>query len=749
MLYYQINSVYRRYMSPKQQGQKRASPANQSRAPGDARKNITDQQDPPPDVAGPAIMSTTSNGAKTAWLKHRHLILAGLVFLTFLVLYFITTSRYLPTGDSGELISASWIWGVAHPPGYPTFTILSRLAGYLPFGSPAFRLNLLSALLGALAMGILFWGVLRLLQAEKNKNNLKSYWLIPIAGSIAGIAVLGVSSAFWLYSTRAEVFALNNFFAAVTIVLMLEWVRRPGERKRLLWFSGLSAGLAMTNQQTFILLMPGLLTLLAGGLIRWHREMRRPTSGKRSRQKVNTLGWHLRDVGITAGLFVAGLLPYIYLPIAASADPAINFGNPSNFANFWQVVTRASYGTFSLLAGSAGGRLQALSFLGQYFYHAFTPVGIALATIGIVWFAQRKRLEGIALGLAFIFSGPLFAVYSNPPLSQPLWQTIFERFLILPGIPLALFIAAGAELLIETIIKLAGRLKATVFMPQAIVVTGLVAVAGMAGGLGAAHLPVIDLNNNQVMLNYGQDILKPLAPNALLITNGDHTWSAVYYAQQVLGIRKDVVALHIGLLPGSWYVAEQRRLHPDITIPFSYYSSSNQNLLVDLVNANINQRPVYVAWQTPEDLSKSFDEVYWGLTDRLLPKGQGTDPYALMKSNIGLFTGLHFPGRYYPDTYWENMIVQVYGKLAYRLGIILQQPEAQPDAALVEKMYRQAITDSPLLWGSYKNLGLVLWKNGGSPSEIISLWEKYLVQVPNDPNASDMRTVINQLKQQQ
>jgi hypothetical protein len=655
----------------------------------------------------------------------------------------MTTSRSVPTGDSGELITAAWTLGVAHSPGYPTFTLLSHLAGYLPFGNPAFRTNLLSAILDAVALGILSWGILRFLRLEVDELHTRLYWLIPVAGLVAGSGLLGVSNVFWLYSTVAEVFALNNLFAAITLVFMMEWVRQPG-RNKYLFLSGLFAGLAMTNQVSFVLFMPGLLTLLFGGILRWRRQVRSGIIPHKSKKA--DPGWRLLDVGTTLGLFLLGLLPYIYLPIAARNNPPLNWGNPVDFNSFWHVVMRSDYGTFSFTSNSAQGNpLQQLFFIGRYFLQSFTLVGIPLAILGIIWFARKRRLEGLALGLAFLFSGPIFALGANPQLDLPVIQAVFERFYILPSIPFALFLAAGAVFFIELAAQTAEKFK-SVFLRHAAIVAGLVAAVAMVISLAGVNFPAINLSNNQVTEYYGQDLLVPLEPNALLIFNYDFNGEAVFYTQIVRGVRTDVIALDTELLKAPWYVDQQRRLHPEVIIPFANYDEGKSNSLVDLIKANIVQRPVYIAGIFKEDLSKTYDVVSWGLTGRIEKKGEGTDGFALMKANGDLFVNLHYPEKAYPAKYWESFMGELYGKCAFIVALNRSQPEAQPDADFVAKMYRIAILNDPVNPSSYKNLGILLWKNGGSTTEIIAMWEKYFQMVPNDPSNADLRSILTTLK---
>jgi hypothetical protein len=693
--------------------------------------------DTQPEAAVPA------NETKARWEHRLELWLPLFLGLVFFVLYILTAAPSVPAGDSGELISAAWNLGIAHQPGYPTFTMLSRLAGFLPVGNPAFRLNLLSALLDAVALGILCWGILRFLRAEQDKLQSR---LVPVTGAIAGAGLLAVSTLFWLYSTVAEVFALNNLFAVIALVLMMEWVRQPA-RKKFLYLGGLFSGLALTNQLTFVLLAPGLLTLLAGGLVRWRNTVRSGMIAGKSKKR--DPGWLLNDLAITAGLLILGFLPYIYLPIAASANPPVNWGNPSTFSSFWQVLTRSDYGTFSFTANSAQGNpLQQLYYLGLYFLHSFRAVGILLALLGIIWFAQKRRLEGAALGLAFLFSGPLFAIFANPQLEVPLTRGVFERFYILPSIPVAFFTAAGAVFLIELAVKAAAKLK-TATVQHLAAAAGMALTAAMVIIMAVVNFSTVNISNNRMVEYYANDLLEPLEPNALLIMNHDYNGTAVMYAQLVEGLRPDVIALHAEMLKAPWYVQEQVRLHPEITIPFTYYDRGKNSFLADLVKSNIDRRPVYTAGIFDEDLSASYDEVYWGMTRRLVKKGEGPDSFALMKTESDRFAGLKYPDKVYPLEYWESSMAEQYGQAAFIIAVARSKNEAQPDADSVAQLYRIAILNNPVNPSAYKNLGILLWKNSGPPAEIIEMWEKYLQMVPDDPNKADLLQVMAKLKEKQ
>jgi hypothetical protein len=79
---------------------------------------------------------------------------AAVVFSVALAVYMATMAPTVTFVDSGALIVAAHTSGVAHPPGFPLWLILARAAAWLPAGSTAVRVHLLSAVSAALAAAL-------------------------------------------------------------------------------------------------------------------------------------------------------------------------------------------------------------------------------------------------------------------------------------------------------------------------------------------------------------------------------------------------------------------------------------------------------------------------------------------------------------------------------------------------------------------------------------------------------------------
>ncbi|XP_011917299.1 PREDICTED: transmembrane protein 260 isoform X2 [Cercocebus atys] len=125
----------------------------------------------------------------------------------------------LVTSTKRELITAAHELGVAHPPGYPLFTLVAKLAITLfPFGSIAYRVNLLCGLFGAVAASLLFFTVFRLSGSS--------------AGGILAAGVFSFSRLTWQWSIAAEVFSLNNLFVGLLMALTVHFEEAATAKER-------------------------------------------------------------------------------------------------------------------------------------------------------------------------------------------------------------------------------------------------------------------------------------------------------------------------------------------------------------------------------------------------------------------------------------------------------------------------------------------------------------------------------------
>jgi dolichyl-phosphate-mannose-protein mannosyltransferase len=663
--------------------------------------------------------------------------------LLALAVYLRTLEPSLPTGDSGELITAAYLFGVPHPPGYPLFSMLGHLFTLLPFGSVAQRVNLMSALLHALTAGLVGGVIYRLLVGAGPVRLAVS--LRAALAATVGALLLAFSTAVWGYAVVAEVFPLNSFFAALLLLLLLEWAARPW-RMRLLWLFGLCCGLAAANHHTIVLLAPSFLVLLGLGI---SRLLVRPLvpRDRSPRARLTALGvlprglpWH--DFAIAAGCILVGLLPYFYLPLAASGDPPINWGDPRSWPNFVRHVTRQDYGTFSLAtADSIGGdRWQHLIIIGEYFWNAFTPLGCVLALLGLWWLARNRPWQGLALLLAWLLAGPAFAVYANLSLTIALWKGVLERFYILPSVPFAVLAGLGAWQLASWV----GRLLQRVPLRPARQLGSVVLVGLLLSGPVWAlvdHFDDNDQSQNFVAVGFGQDILAPLERNALLLTRGDAVTISISYVKFVEQYRPDVVFVDVELLRLRTYVQSLRRRYPDLIIPFEAYDKEKTTYLKSMVEANMPQRPVYafIGASKEADPFADLDTQKAGFALRLLPNGTVSDQWGLIRDKPDLFANLHYPPRSFPVTTFENNISNDYGRLAFDVGNVTRDAGRLDDA---QRLYRQAILLVPAMPQPYKNLGLLLFRQNGDRAEVTQYWQKYFDLNPNDPDVPNMRLLL-------
>lgn len=641
-----------------------------------------------------------------------------------LAVYLLTLDTSLPTGDSGELISAAAVLGVAHPPGYPLFTLLGRFALLLPVGSDALRVNALSALLDATAVSVTYFAIGAVLHDAGGRA--RGGWNAVVAAAV-GALLLAFSTTFWAYATVAEVFALNDLFAAGLFLIAFRWLRDPGSA-RLGWLGLFVLGLSLCDQQTIVLITPALAVVAWSGV----RRLRAASPGWRPRGRMLAAG---------AAAFLAGLLPYLYIPLAASRHPPVDWGNPTSAGRFVDLLLRKSYGTLSLgMAGGSGTVSGQLSDLFGNLGQGYVVAGLLLALAGAVWAWRYRRAAGVALVAGFLVSGPLFVAYANPDLSLPVAHAVFARFYILPAIPVAILAGLGAY----------GLLSALEQLPQLSVLAGAAVplaaalLLGVPAASAALHYANDDHRGDAVELNFVDDLLESLPRNAVFLSFSDEYWEGMTYAQVVDHTRTDVTVLDAPLLGERQYALQMRGEHPSLVLPLTPYDTAAD--FNRLINANLHSHAVFFqGLPSVVGFGKAFEQVYDGLVIRLVRKGAIRDPYALFLAHAATYEHLHYPTRRYPSTSWEALIARHYSVCAFSLGLALSSRAGGSNVGAAERMYTLSIETYSDFADVYLNLGTLLLFHGGAHSKVESLFSHYLLLSPNGPQAEAVRRALVQL----
>lgn len=331
---------------------------------------------------------------------------AVIVALLALVAYLLTLQRVVGRADTFEFQVTAPVLGVAHPTGYPLYILLGKLFSLLPLGKIATRVNLTSVV-AATASVTLVYAVLRR--------------ALVVDGLVATLAALvfGFSPVLWSQAVVAEVYALHNVFVAAILGGALWLVASPGERvpeaAHALIVPGLLAltGLSLTNHLTTVLLIPALALAL---LLAWPR-----------------LTW--KQWALAAGLFLAGLLIYAYIPLRW---PALHDGRLMRFDEFVAWVTGSRFGG-ALQLRAWRDDPQRWAIVGRVLVDQYGWPGIILGSLGLVALVVRNWRAALVSAAVFVAQAFYGLNYLVPDI---------DVFLIPMFLVQALWIGCGLDALV-------------------------------------------------------------------------------------------------------------------------------------------------------------------------------------------------------------------------------------------------------------------------------------------------------------
>jgi len=159
--------------------------------------------------------------------------------------------------------------------------------------------------------------------------------------------------------------------------------------------------------------------------------------------------------------FLAGLIPYIYLPLAAMREPPLNWNNPVNVKNFKSLVFRENYGSMSLIPEKflkehhlkAPPLYKKLSAYTVSFYYQFRTTGILLAIAGFIYLLVTDLPLNIFLCTGILFTGFFFISIANMPFEIPLLVGVLQRFYIMSAVIFSFYTGFGVKFLLASFSK--------------------------------------------------------------------------------------------------------------------------------------------------------------------------------------------------------------------------------------------------------------------------------------------------------
>jgi hypothetical protein len=491
---------------------------------------------------------------------------AAVTALAVFILYCLTLAPSTAMWDTSEYISAAYVFGLPHPPGNPLFVILGRTFALLPLGlSVAVKINLLAALASAFSAAMWFLIAERVLVTW-----LPERWQRITGGALA--AIMGATAfTVWNQSVVNEkVYTVAALGLAIISWLTVRWSDEPdGDRadKTLVLIAYL-LGLGYANHMMGFLAGPAVVVAVL---------VRKPQT---------VLRWKLLLVCV--GVLLLGMTPFLTQPIRSAHFPAINEGEPTTWKAFWDNFNRVQYAKPALTDRQA-------PFIGQlgmwWFYFKWqwfrdpygTRAGIqnALAAVFLVlgalggWVHWKRDRRSFWYFGTFMFTLTLLLItylnfkYGNsqaPELGENVAREVRDRdyFFIVSFAAWGVWAALGlvwvweglAELFGVESVKL-GREALEVPVRRGWLVTMPV--------LAVAFVPLF-LNYHAASRahqtdtrDFAHDMLDSVEPYGVLVTAGDNDTFPLWYAQEVEGIRKDVLVLCTSLLNTDWYVRQMIR----------------------------------------------------------------------------------------------------------------------------------------------------------------------------------------------
>ena len=250
----------------------------------------------------------------------------SILFLVAFITYLATISPTISLLDSPELVACAFNLIIAHPPGHALYLLLGKLFSFIPLGSLAWRLNLLSAVFACLSLLIFCLILIRIwvLSTGRGQNpGVEHHFTYPLVYKIVIFStglLLAFSKTFWEFAIGTETYAINTFLLALVILSLLQ-----EDQPKFLFLAAFVAGLLIAFHSSNAIYLGGFILL---GIIFFLRDF-----------KVS----RLKELPLITLFAIWGSSTFLYLPIRTIAAHGISLGEAMNWNQFFQLITGKIY----------------------------------------------------------------------------------------------------------------------------------------------------------------------------------------------------------------------------------------------------------------------------------------------------------------------------------------------------------------------------------------------------------------------
>jgi transmembrane protein TMEM260 (protein O-mannosyltransferase) len=493
-------------------------------------------------------------------------------------LYLFTLAPSTAMWDTSEYIAAAYTLGLPHPPGNPFFVLIGRVFSILPIASNvAVRINILAALCSAVSAAMWFLVTERVLVSWFPQR-----WQ-RIVGGVVAVLIGGTAFTVWNQSVVNEkVYTVSLMGIAIISWLMIRWSDEPDGWKadRILVLVAYLLGLGYTNHMAGMLAAPAAVIAVV---------VRRPNTFLRP--------WMWAAV---LGAMALGFTPFATQPIRAAYMPPINEGEPTacrdglkfgctfskgTYDAFMYNFNRGQYGKPDITDRQAPFTAQVdmwwTYFKWQWLRDAhlqhqawqaiLAAVFLVLGLFGGWVHFQRDRRSFWYFGI-LMFTMTLVLIYylnfkygasQSPDLGDTVAREVRDRdyFFLWSFSAWGVWAALGLVFMWESIGSLLGTEEVR-YNKNLITVPDRRGLAVGSAVLLLAFVPVFTnwstapRRGQTYTRDFAHDLLNSVEPYGVLVTVGDNDTFPLWYAQEVEGIRKDVVVANTSLLNTDWYTRQ-------------------------------------------------------------------------------------------------------------------------------------------------------------------------------------------------